>query len=86
MLSELILFTIFLYIIICLFGITIGSFLNVCIYRIPKKENRGAAALPNSSMAPDARSMVTDVSSRIRVGISVINSFNPSDAPASSRS
>ena len=39
MLSELILFTIFLYIIICLFGITIGSFLNVCIYRIPKKEN-----------------------------------------------
>ena len=39
MLSELILFTIFLYIIICLFGITIGSFLNVCIYRIPKKES-----------------------------------------------
>lgn len=39
MLSELILFTILFYIIICLFGITIGSFLNVCIYRIPKKEN-----------------------------------------------
>ena len=39
MLSELILFTIFLYITIGLFGITIGSFLNVCIYRIPKKEN-----------------------------------------------
>lgn len=31
--------TIFLYIIIFLYGITIGSFLNVLIYRIPKKEN-----------------------------------------------
>lgn len=27
------------YIIIFIFGITIGSFLNVCIYRIPKKES-----------------------------------------------
>lgn len=31
--------TIFLYVLVFLYGITIGSFLNVCIYRIPKKEN-----------------------------------------------
>lgn len=31
--------TIFLYTVIFLYGIIIGSFLNVCIYRIPKKEN-----------------------------------------------
>ena len=31
--------TIILYIIAFLYGIVIGSFLNVCIYRLPKKEN-----------------------------------------------
>ena len=32
-------YTILLAIIIFLYGIIIGSFLNVCIYRLPKKEN-----------------------------------------------
>ncbi len=31
--------TIFLYVVIFLYGIVIGSFLNVLIYRVPKKEN-----------------------------------------------
>lgn len=36
--------TVLLYIVIFLFGIVIGSFLNVCIYRIPAKES----LIPNS--------------------------------------
>lgn len=39
MLSELNLFTTLIYALIFIYGIVIGSFLNVCIYRIPKKEN-----------------------------------------------
>ena len=38
--------TIFLYIVIFLYGIVIGSFLNVLIFRIPKKrEYRAVLAL-----------------------------------------
>ncbi|MBO4845632.1 MAG: prepilin peptidase [Lachnospiraceae bacterium] len=31
--------TIMIYILILIYGILVGSFLNVCVYRIPKKEN-----------------------------------------------
>ena len=53
---------------------------------IPNARNRGVRSLLIHSIAPEARSMVIAVSSRISVGINVNSSFSPSAAPVSSRS
>ena len=50
---------------------------------IPKKRNTGANTALMISMAPEARSIVTAVSSRISAGRILTSSFSPSSAPCS---
>ena len=48
---------------------------------IPKKEKNGDRISLRASIAPDARSIVTAVMSRTKVGTMEMTSFNPFSAP-----